>query len=648
MRIPKSPISLFPPLSLLSISIIMTADVLIVATILMAAIVLFITEWWRVDIVALGVVIALMLTKVLSPSEALAGFSSEAVITIAALFIVGGAILQTGLAGRIGRYILSVAGTSETRLIVVLMAAVALLSGFMSSTGTVAVLMPAIMVLAKNAKISPSRLLIPLAYGSLLGGALTLIGTPPNIIVNDLLIEEGLTPFGFFSFTPMGLILTVVGITFMLFIGRRLLPDRRPIIDKQHLTTPKELIDLYRLPDHLFRLRVRRDSPMIGRTIGNSTLRSEFDVTILKIMRPSSPRSTHRFPHIKAEPATVHIKDTAIIPDADTIIALDDVLIVKGDLDDVVHAAAARNLGIQPTKPKDEKALISHEVGVAEALLPPRSSLINKTLTKTRFGSTYHLSVLSINRPGVNKPLDLKTTVLQMGDTLLVQGTWDDILALREQRSDFIVMGQPESMVGAPHQDKAKWAMAVLAGMLLLMITGVVPVATAALLAALGMVLTGCLSMDEGYRAIDWKSIVLVAGMLPMSTALAKVGLVDSIANGFVDILGDIGPLAVMAGLFLLTAFATQVLSNTATTVIVAPIALAAAHTLGASPYAFLMSVAIAASMAFATPVSSPVNTLVMGAGDYRFGDYMKVGLPMILLSLIVSLIFLPIFFPLY
>jgi len=626
----------------------MTIDVFIVAAILVAAIVLFITEWLRVDVVALGVVVALMVTKVLTVPEALAGFSSEAVITIAALFIIGGAILQTGLAGRIGRYILSVAGTSETRLIVVLMAAVALLSGFMSSTGTVAVLLPAIMILAKNAKISPSRLLIPLAYGSLLGGALTLIGTPPNIIVNDLLIEEGLTPFGFFSFTPMGLILGVAGIIFMLFVGRRLLPDRRPTIDKQQLITPRELIDIYRLPDHLFRLRVRRGSPMVGRTVGESTLRSEFDVTILKIMRPSSPRTTpYRFPHKKTEPATERAKDTAIIPDAGTAIALDDVLIVEGELDDVVHAAAARNLGIQPTKPKDEKALISREVGVAEALLPPRSKLVNKTLAKTRFGSTYHLSVLSINRPGVNEPLNLKTTTLQMGDTLLVQGTWDDILALRERRADFIVMGQPEAMIGAPHQDKAKWALAVLAGMLLLMITGAVSVATAALLAALAMVLTGCLSMDEGYRAIDWKSIVLVAGMLPMSTALAKVGLVDSIATGFVDVLGDIGPLAVMAGLFLLTSLSTQVLSNTATTVIIAPIALAAAQTLGASPYPFLMAVAIAASMAFATPVSSPVNTLVMGAGDYRFGDYMKVGLPMILLSLILSLIFLPLLFPL-
>ncbi len=624
----------------------MSLESWIVAAILTTAVIFFITEWLRVDVVAIGVVVSLMVTRVLTVPEALAGFSSTAVITIAALFVVGGGILQTGLAGRIGRYILSIAGTGETRLIVVLMTAVTLLSGFMSSTGTVAVLLPAIIILAKNAKLSPSRLLIPLAYGSLLGGALTLIGTPPNIIVNDLLIEEGLTPFGFFSFTPIGSILAVAGILFMLFIGRHLLPDRRPTRDKQRITSPKELVDLYRLPDHLFRLRVRRGSPLVGKTIGDSALRSQFNVTILKIMRPSSLRPVYQFGK-KKETAVTHPKDTPIIPEPNTTITLDDILIVEGEVDDIVHAAATHNLGVQPKKPKDEKALISKEVGVAEVLLPPRSALIHKTLPQTRFGSTHHLTVLSINRPEAAGILDLKTAVLQMGDTLLVQGSWENILALREQRADFIVSGQPEAMVGARHRDKAKWAMAVLAGMLLLMITGAVSVTTAALLAALAMVLTGCLSMDDGYRAIDWKSIVLVAGMLPMSTALANVGLVDLAAEAFVKTLGGFGPLAVMAGLFLLTSLSTQILSNTATTVIVAPIALAAAQSLGAEPYAFLMAVAIAASMAFATPVSSPVNTLVMGAGSYRFGDYMKVGLPMIVLTLILSLIFLPLFFPL-
>ena len=618
-----------------------------VLAILAVAILFFITEWLRVDVVALAVVVLLMVSGVLSTGEALAGFSNSAVLTIASLFIVGGAVLNTGLAGQIGRRILAVAGNKEVRLTVVLMGAVALLSSFMSDTGTVAVLLPAIIILARNAEISPSKLLIPLSFGSLLGGAMTLIGTPPNIIVSDLLREEGLVPFQFFSYTPVGLVLALTGIVFMLLIGRRLLPDRKAKVEGQRVPTPKELVEMYRLPDNLFRLRVRRGSGLVGRTLPASRLRQDHQVNVLKIMRREEPR-----------PAAISlvgrevgddgrsVKATPVVPDNDTVIELDDVLIVQGEGDDVAHAAAHWNLGVQPPKPKDEKALLSREVGVAEVLLPPRSDLVGKTLAQTKFGSRYHLTVLGINRPGLSEKLDLKNTGLQFGDTLLVQGAWTDILALKQQRRDFIVMGQPESMIGAPNQDKARLAMIVLLAMLAMMITNLLPVATASMLAALTMVLAGCLTMDEAYQSINWPSVVLVAGMLPMSTALEKVGLVDLAANGLIGAVGGLGALAVMAGLFLLTSVFTQVLSNTATTVIVAPIALAAAQSMGVEPYAFLMAVAIAASMAFATPVASPVNTLVMGAGHYRFSDYIKVGVPMIFLALIVSISLLPLLWP--
>lgn len=625
----------------------MTIEMWLVLGILIIAIILFVTEWLRVDVVALGVVVTLMITGVLTTSEALSGFSNSAVLTIASLFIVGGAVLQTGLAGMIGRRILAVAGTDELRLTVVLMVAVALLSSFMSDTGTVAVLLPAVIILARSANISPSKLLIPLAYGSLLGGATTLIGTPPNIIVSDLLREAGFQPFQFFSYTPVGMALVVVGIIFMLFIGRRLLPNRKVTVEGQRVPTPKELVEMYRLPDNLFRLRVRRGSGLIGQTLADSRLRNDFGVTVLKIMRSTEPR-----------PAAISLvgrvgegngriaKTDPLIPDVDTVIQLDDVLIVQGEGDDVAHAAARLNLGVQPPEPKDEKALLGREVGVAEVLLPPRSDLVGKTLVDSHFGSRYKLTVLGLNRPQTGHKLDLKSTTLHFGDTLLVQGAWSDILALKQQRRDFIVMGQPESMLGAPNQDKARVALLVLLGMLVLMIGDFLPIAASSMLAALVMVLTGCLTMDEAYQAINWPSIVLVAGMLPMSVALEKVGLVDTAASGIIGIVGSLGPIAVLAGLFLLTSIFTQVLSNTATTVIVAPVALAAAQSLGVSPYAFMMAVAIAASMAFATPVASPVNTLVMGAGDYRFSDYIKIGVPMILLALVVSVLLLPLLFP--
>lgn len=619
----------------------MTFEMWLVLGILVVAIVLFITEWLRVDVVALGVLIALMVSGVLSTGEALAGFSSTAVLTIASLFVVGGAVLHTGLAGAIGRRILTVAGDSEWRLVLVIMGAVALLSGFMSDTGTVAVLLPAIISLSVSTKISPAKLLIPLAFGSLLGGAMTLIGTPPNIIVSDVLRDAGYESFSFFSYTPMGLVLAAIGVAFMIAVGRHMLPDRRVKVQTQPVATPKEIIDMYRLPENMMRLRVRRGSGLIGRTVFESGLREQFGVNVLKIMRPPQLMEVVENGRNRAQ-----LKDTPLLPDKDVTIQRNDALIVQGDGTAVTQAAAHWNLGVQPPKPKDEKALLSREVGIAELLLPPRSNLLGKTLIDVRFGTTYRLTVLAIRRPGVEKPLDLKTTRLQFGDTLVVQGRWQDILRLKDFRRDFVVMGQPESEVDRPPRSKARWAAAIMAFMLVLMVGEFVPLVTASLIAALLVVLTGCLTMDRAYDAIDWKSIVLIAGMLPMATALEKVGLVNMIANGFVDTLGGIGPLAVMAGLFLLTSVFTQVLSNTATTVILAPIALAAAQTLDVRPHAFLMAVAVAASMAFASPVASPANTLVMGAGNYRFSDYTKVGVPLIFLTLIAVVLLLPLIFP--
>ena len=623
----------------------MTTDMWLAVGILAAAIVLFVTEWLRVDLVAIMVVVALLLTGLLDTGEAFAGFSSSAVLTIASLFVVGGAVLQTGLAGLIGRRILRIAGKSEVRLMVVIMLAVALLSGFMSDTGTVAVLLPAIVSLARSAKLSPSKLLIPLSFGSLLGGAMTLIGTPPNIIVSDLLRTEGLAPFSFFDYTPMGLILLAAGVLFMLMVGRRLLPDHKSRQELQKIETPEELMALYQLPDNLFRLRVRRNSPLAGQTILAAGLRPNYDVTILELQRQPQVRPVVE---LAGQQLVLQSKAVqAIKPEAETVVQAGDILIVQGHRDDVSHAAASLDLGVQPAAAADEQALITHEVGLAEVLLPMRSSLVGKTLAQLYFGSVYQLTVLGIKRPGASNGLDLKQTSLSFGDTLLVQGLWQNIAALKKKRRDFVVMGEPEAMMGAPARRKAPLALLILLGMLVLLITDAVPVATAGLLAALLMVLSGCLRIDDAYQSVDWKSIVLIAGMLPMSTALQKVGAVSLAAEGLINSLGQLHPLAVMAGLFLITSTFTQVLSNTATTVLVAPIAFSAAEQLNVSPYSFLMAVAIAASMAFASPVASPVNTLVMGAGNYRFSDYIKLGVPLILIMFAVTMLVLPLLWPL-
>jgi len=611
--------------------------------ILGVAVVLFITERVRVDIVALGVVLTLMLTGILTPPEALAGFSSTTVLTIAALFVIGGAVLQTGLAAMIARRILKIAGASETRLVITTMAAAGLMSGIMSDTGVVAVLLPAIMALAVSARHSPSKLLIPLAYGSLLGGATTLIGTPPNIIVSQLLAESRYEGFTFFSYTPVGVVMIAAGMLFMLTIGKRLLPDHKPGREMQQMETPRELFEMYRLPDNLFRVRVREVSPLVGQPLGTSELRQNFHINIIEIRRAAaSPAIPLRLGRNGNGTTVIHH------PSPDTVLQADDILVVQGEGNDVGRAAGYWNLAIQANERISGDELINHEVGIAEVLLRPRSPLLGKTLAEIRFGSLYRLTVLDIKRPGVDEKLPLKETPLKLGDTLLVQGMWKDIFALKRYRHDFIVMGEPEAIQSGAfiRQEKAPVALLILLAMVVLMVLDIVPLVLASMLAALAVVLTGCLTMDDAYEAIDWKSLVLIAGMLPMSTALVNVGLVDLVASGFINALGSLGPLMVMGGLFLLTSVFTQVLSNTATAVLVAPIALVTAQGLGVQPQAFMMAVALAASMAFASPVASPVNTLVMGAGRYRFSDYIRIGVPLIAINFVITLIVLPLLFP--
>jgi di/tricarboxylate transporter len=636
----------------LAIEMSMTLEMWIAVAILALAILFFITEWLRVDVVALGVVVSLMLTGILTTDEAIAGFSSSAVLLIAALFIVGGAVFQTGLAGMIGQQILTVAGTNETRLIIVVMVAVAIMSGFMSNTGVVAVMLPAILSLAASTKISPSKLLIPLAFGSSLGGASTLIGTPPNIIVSEILAESGeYEAFGFFDYTPLAILLLIAGVIFMLTIGKRLLPDHKPEREDQEVATPNELMETYALPNNIYRVRVRKASDLIGKRIDETDFAQAYDIDIVEISRPAPPRKV-------ASIGTQEIvlqskKNMPIHPRPDTVLHRDDILILRGEGVAIGRCSAKHYLKVQPSQhaiDETQDSLINHEVGVAEIVIPPRSSLIGRTLLDVRFGTRYQLTVLGIKRADSSeRTMDVKHTKLRFGDTLLVQGEWRNIMQLKRLRRDFALLDEISVAANILNRKKAPVVALVLIGMLFAMVFGSnigIGTTTAAMLGALAVVLTGCLTMDEAYDAIDWKSLVLIAGMLPMSTALVKVGLVDVVAQVFTQSLGTLGPVVVLAGLYLLTATFTQVLSNTATAVLIAPIALAIAETLGVTPYAFMMAVAVAASMAFASPVASPVNTLVMGAGHYRFGDYLKIGLPLMLVMLVVSVIVLPILFP--
>ena len=633
------------------------SDAALVLIILAVSIVLFVVDRIRVDGVALGAVLALLVTGVLTTDEAFAGFSNDTVLSITFLFVVGGAIWQTGLADQIGRRVLAIAGSDETRLLVVLMVAVAMLSGFMSNTGTVAVLLPAVAVMARQGGFSPAKLLIPLSFGSMLGGAATLIGTPPNLIVSGTLRSAGEEPFGFFSFLPFGLLVLVVGLVYMLTVGRRLLPGAatadgdgdRPAGGTGE--TGLELIDRYGLRRRLHRLVVHTGSPLVGQTLGRARLYSDHGVVVLKVLRPPPVTSFRESAQARASSlghnaASGRFRMIPMVFRLDLQLRADDVLVVEGDRGQVEAAAAAWGLGAVPAKPKDSKALSGRDVGLAEIVLPPRSNVLGQTLAENRFDQKYNLRILALSRPSVGDRLDPRTETLRFGDTLLVQSPWEDLEAMRRRKRDFVILGEPEEGRGAPRRDRAGRALAVLVAMVVLMVWGVVPVVTVSLMAALAMLALGCLSAQQAYRAIDWRSIVLIAGMLPMSSALQKTGLVDLTADWLVDTLGAADRRLLLAGLFVLTSVFTQVLSNTATTVIVAPIALAAAETLAVSPRPLLMAVAVAASMAFATPVASPTNTLVMGAGGYRFRDYVVVGVPLMVLMLALSVALLPVVFP--
>jgi len=606
-------------------------------------ILLFLTEWLEVDLVALGLVIALLISGVLTLDEALAGFSSPIVVTIAALFIVGGAVMETGLADAISSRIILFAGKSQLRLLILIMGTVALLSGFISDTGTVAVMAPAIISISRKKQINPSKLLIPLSFGSLLGGAMTLIGTPPNIVVSDLLTVNGFQAFQFFDFTPIGLTLLIAGILYMALTSKWLLPDHKSTKNLQRVDSPEELMDVYQLPEDLYRLRVRQGSALIGKTILESALGNAFNINVLEIYRAEQNRAKSLLGDIRLleEDKEEQLSRTQ------HVLQPDDILICQGKLNDISHAAATLRLGVQPAQAKDQKSLVNNEVGVAEVLLPPRSRILGKTLVSSRFGSLYQLTVLGINRPGAGNRLPLKDTTLQFGDMLFVQGPWKNIHALADQRRDFVVVGQPEDLKGTPPRSQMILAGMILFSMILTLVTGWLPLATTSLLAAFLMIITGCLNMKQAYNSVEWKSVILIAGMLPMATALQKVGLVQTGAEWIAANLGELGTIPVLGSIFLITSFFTQVISNTATTVLIAPVALSLALNLGYQPQAFLMTVALAASTAYATPVASPVNTLVMGAGDYRFKDFAKVGIPLILISMLITILLLPLLFPL-
>jgi di/tricarboxylate transporter len=778
-----------------------TPQIAVIFAILGVAVVLFVTEWIRVDVVALLVLVSLALTNLVTPAEALSGFSNLAVITVWAILILSSGLARTGVAGVVGRQVLRLSGRSEARLIAVIMMIVGVLSGFMNSIGVTALMLPVVVDIARRTDRPPSKLLMPLAFAALLGGLNTLIGTPPNILISEALHDYGLAPFRMFDYTPIGVIALVSGVAFMALVGRHLLPKRD--IEKEFAARGQvEPGEFFGLRERLFAIQLPPECRLAGKTLVESRLGAALGLNVIGIIRNGetelapmpgtilhagdrllvegrqgqlaellgrhhliiedehltleklmsavigmaeatlSPTSTlpgqtleqidfrHRFGVIvlairrgntvlrtKLEEIPLHSADvllvqgaheqldalrqdpelivsdvestevyhleerltavripkdstlvgktllesrlgdafglgvlgiirqekTHLMPDPAEQIMDGDLLLVKGRQEDLLAFEGFQSLMIDRQAPPTLDTLESEQIGLTEVVLSPHTTLTGRTLRELHFREKYGLNVLAIWRAGQAYHSNLRDMALRFGDALLLYGPRDRLKVLGSE-PDFLVL--TEEAQEAPRLEKAPLALLIMAAVLVPVILGWLPIAISAVAGVVLMILTGCLTMEEAHRAIEWKAVFLIAGMLPLGIAMERTGAASFLAEGVVDLVGGFGPLAVVAGLFVLAALASQVMPNPAVAVLFAPIALSTASDLGVSPYPLMMAVAVSASAAFLSPVGHPANVLIMGPGGYRLSDYLKVGTPLTLVVLVVVLLALPIFWP--
>ena len=606
----------------------------ITLAILVIASIFFMRGKVRSDLVAVCSLLALVLFGILNPSEALAGFSNSVVIMMIGLFVVGAGIFRTGLAKMISSKILQTAGNSENKLFILVMLATASIGAFVSNTGTVAVMMPIIVSMAASANISSRRYLMPLAFASSMG-MFTLISTPPNLVINNALIEAGYNGLSFFSFAPIGFVALSIGVIILFFLSKLLISKNDSSDNKKKQgKSLKELAEEYNLSHQSYKIEVRDHSPLLNKSLAELRIATHYDVSISKIIRKiGNSRFRKNFIEEVAGPKS--------------IIQKDDIIYCHGEIENIERFISENKLHIEND---DQQETFSdfQDSGIAEVFIMPNSRLINRTISEIQFREEYNVNVLGIQRQKEYQMHDIKDTKLHSGDALLIQGTWKDLANLDNRQDDLVLVGQPlKEASKVTLNQKAPIAATIMILMVIAMIFEIVPSVIAIMLAAVAMVVTGCLrNMEEAYDSINWESVVLIGAMLPMATAFQNTGVDTLISGGLVNKLGDMGPYALMAGIYFCTSLLTMFISNTATAVLFTPIALKAAVGMEVSPYPFLFAVAVAASMCFASPFSTPPNALVMTAGRYSFMDYVKVGLPLQIIMGIVMILVLPLLFP--
>ncbi|MCB0155388.1 MAG: sodium-coupled transporter, partial [Anaerolineae bacterium] len=551
------------------------------------------------------------------------GFANPAVVTVVAIFVVSEGLFQTGVADYLGLRILRMSRARKSLLYIILMLTVGFLSAFINNVGATAVFMPAVLIIARRTKIRPSKLLMPLAFASAMGGNLTLIGTPPNLLASAILqnyqgcenFSFGCQGFGFFDFAPMGLLILGIGTLYMTFIGRWLLPG---------YDTHSELTENYHVRQYLSEIRVLPGSPLVGKTLIQSRFGEDYGLTIIGIIRDGQDRLAVR---------------------RNDLIQADDILLVEGSLDKILTVRTQQGLRIEPDMEHHDTDLKSHEAGIVEVIIDVGSGLAGQCLKEIRFREKYRLSVLALRRHGESISGSIGDEPLQPGDVLLVQGRRQHTALLRTNPNFLLLEPVP---LETRRTDKAPLAVGVLGLALILATIGWIHISIAAVIVSLIMTMSGVLTVNEAYKSIDWQSVFLIGGMLPLGVAMETTNAAKFLADGIVETMAALGPLGIMIGLYLLAALMTQAMSNAATTVLLAPIAINIALDLGADPRSFLMAVVIAASASFLTPIAHQSNILVFGPGGYKFTDFVKVGFGLTVLYMLLVAFVLPLVWPLF
>ncbi len=583
----------------------MPFDAILVLGILVGAVALFVSEKYPLDFVALLVLAMLLVLGLVTPEEGVSGFSNPATVTVAAMFILSAGLQKTGATAAVGRLMVRF-GQSYFTALVVIMGTIGVMSAFINNTAAVAVFIPLVMVVANRRKIAASRLLIPLSYASQFGGVCTLIGTSTNLLVSSISDQAGYGAFSMFEFSRMGLILFATGVVFFLTLGHWLLPERKA----------QELAVAYQLGEYITEMRVGRNSPLIGKTVRESRLGEDHDVTVLRLL---------------------HVAKAVWAPLRQTL-EMGDVLLVRGRLAELMHLRESARLELNVEFKLRDSTLQTEEMRLVQALVAPGSELIGLTLKDLDFRNRYKALVLAVQRRGETISDKLNSVSLGLGDALLIQAPEAQIRALRSDE-DFIVL---DEVPGAGMQHKAPMVLAILAAVVGLAAFNILPILVSALLGCAAMVLTRCLRLDEAYGAINWQVIFLLAGILPLGIAMQKSGAAGFIADNAVGMVGDMGPVAVLAVVYLMTSIMTDCMSNNAAAVLLAPIAISTAEQAGINPRPLLMAITFAASTGFSTPVGYQTNTMIYNPGGYRYTDFLRTGVPLSILFWIMSVIFIP------